>query len=391
MSDDNKGQGILARLWENFSPAPALNPDNKKVVFLVGRNATAHHILRHAVPALAGLGIHVDIYLTRMPDNPKLQEKLNIPENKRFSFYEQLPINIIYPLLHKKPTIVDGSDLRASLQYSPKQVATYCQKLGVKVNVQELDDPNDPAFVKKIQDDPDIVLGYNIRSMHILKQPLINAFEAKSYGDIPGYIANAHPGELPVLPGTHTAFWGRKNKRTWMEWALHVIDTNIDTGPTLDTCSKQLSPKKTLMQDLMSMSEAVAQMLVSNTRLFFQHRPRPALPQNTQLRPSKNYTYPTHKEWDDSWIEGIRPVNPDDYAEALTLEYTGYKGTELTCSKLARQIRKALDTEIQKFEVQYVQEYQKVYAKNPPVYTPPHMLPPPAAPDPNAPQGPSTP
>ncbi|MCD8520582.1 MAG: hypothetical protein LRY57_04795 [Alphaproteobacteria bacterium] len=103
MSDDNKGQGILARLWENFSPAPALNPDNKKVVFLVGRNATAHHILRHAVPALAGLGIHVDIYLTRMPDNPKLQEKLNIPENKRFSFYEQLPINIIYPCCIRSP------------------------------------------------------------------------------------------------------------------------------------------------------------------------------------------------------------------------------------------------------------------------------------------------
>lgn len=378
---DNKGTiGLLAKLWGGASAAPStLNPEHKKIVFLIGNNAAAHNIMRHVLPALAGMGVHADIYLTRMPVSASLQKKLDVPENKRFSFYEKLPIDVIHPLLEQEKTILDGADLKASLQYSPRQVADYCQTLGITVNVAHLDDPNDPAFVKKIADDPAIVHGYNIRSMHILKQPLIDAFESKSYNGngIKGYIANAHPGELPLLPGTHTTFWARKKRRTWMEWSLHVIDKGIDTGPMLDTCGKALSPKKTLMQSLMSMDQAVAQMLVTNTRLFFQKTPRTALPQDSHfsaaLRPSKNYTYPTHDEWDEAWAEGIRPVDPDTYIEALTLEHTGYRGTELNCSRLSRRVRRALERAVSQFEAQYAKEYQAAYSKQPPVYSAPYL------------------
>lgn len=220
----------LNTAWCNAQPSAAarLNTQNKKVVFLVGANASAHGILRHILPAFASMGIHVDIYLTRMPASKNLQDKLNIPENKRFSFYEQLPLNVIYPLMEPLGRGGKGADLDETLRYSPRELAAHFSAQGINIRVEDLDNPNDPAFVKKIQDDPDIVHAYNIRSMHILKQPIIDAFESKVYQGTKSYIANVHPGELPLIPGTHTAFWARrKNVRGWSGLFMSLIAVSI--------------------------------------------------------------------------------------------------------------------------------------------------------------------
>jgi hypothetical protein len=357
--------------WTGVAQLPQtsnLNPQDKKVVFLVGNNAAAHSVLNIVLQELASMGIHADVYLTPLPKNPALQRKIDLPENRNFKFYERLPIDVIYPIIEARPILLRGDDLDEHIKYSPRQLAEFYKTRGIRIQVETLEDVNDPKFVDKICADPNIVMGYNVRGMQILKAPIIQAFQEKEYKlsantpVIRGYIANAHPGPLPSIPGTHTVFWARMLGLTRNEWTLHVIDEGIDTGPTLDTCTKAFGRHKTLLQSMIGMDREAAQMIVSNTRLFFEGRPRQPLAQRSEGRPEKNYSYPTHEQWEIAKQQGIVAVNPQNYALALAREYTG--GTE-NAPNLYQEICLACLDSINRWQREYevlqLQHYGEIY------------------------------
>lgn len=369
----------ISKAWINSSlvdSAQNLNPQNKKVVFLVGDNATAHSILNLVLREFASMGIHADVYLTDVPQTPSIQAKLAIPENRNFAFYERLPIDVIYQIIEARPTLLEGDELDDEIKYSPRQLAEFYKERGIHIQIERLANVNAPEFVSRINNDPAIAMAYNLRNMQILKTPLINAFNSKKFqtsgSDTPisGYIANTHPGPLPSIPGTHTAFWARMNGRHSNEWTLHVIDKGIDTGPILDRCGRAFGNGKTLLQSMIGMDRDVAQMVVTNTRLFFEGTPRPPLPQTKEGRPPKNYSYPTHKEWEMATSRGIIAVNPEGYALALAREFTG--GTE-NAPRLYLEISLACLKAIKEWEKQYEKMLKSSYGKlndNPSSLTP---------------------
>jgi hypothetical protein len=350
-SDDNKLGGL-----------PHSASARKKVVFLVGNNAAAHAILSETIPMLAAMELDVDVYFTDAPPNPKLQAKLSTPENRLVSRLERMPIEVMYPLLDSyKTPLNEHGELLDNIRYTPKQLQEYYSKHGIKINLEQLANVNDPEFVDRIKNDSSILMGYNIRSMHILKKPIIDAFPN-------GKIYNLHPGPLPLIPGTHTAFWSRMLKLVNAEWTLHQIDEGIDTGPILDTFAKPLKSGKTLLQDLMGMNHGVAQMVITNTRLALEGRPRPALPQSEfgVTRPETNYSYPTHEQWLSLFANGIYPVEPISYISAMVGEYTG---GEKNGAGIRRRLTSACNMYAGEAIDEFREYYSRLYGKLPPDFT----------------------
>lgn len=366
--------------WNGAQQPAALPADTHKlkVVFLAGGNSAAHGIIRKSVPELCEL-LRVEIHQTTMPKNKKLQEKLDLPENRRFSFYENLPGLVIYPIVEKLQRLKADQELDENLKYSPKELADYFLARGLDVHFKHVDNPNDPAYVGRMDSDPDILTVINTRSMHILKKPLIAAIESKTHlingVNMQARILNTHPGQLPRYPGTHTVPWAMHRGERFLEWTLHVIDEHIDTGPILDTCAKPIAYGKTILQNLMGGVDRVAQMVVTDVRLRLQGRPRPAVPQNDALRPKENYTYLQHQQWLDLGKKGLRAVNPDGYIRSLTIEHTGDDGSRKNSPKLSKDVRRALEKAVADFEAQYVLDYQAVYGHPPArIYIPPASL-----------------
>lgn len=369
----NMNGSFHTSVQNTHNPANTNVQPDKKLVFLVGTNIPAHYTLRHTIDQIADLGIPCEIYLTELNPKPgsKLAEKLARPESKNLSFFERLPIKVLYPILEKyQPLLSAQGELRGDLQYTPGQIADYYRSKGVTVTVDTLQDVNDPAFVTKIASDPNIARSYNIRSLQILQAPTIKAFESKTHSvgghTFTSQILNVHPGDVIAYPGTNIAFWNRKNGEKLNIWSLHVIDSGIDTGDFLDKKYRPMKPGKTLMQDMMIMADPAAEMISGDAHLcLLNGTPRQPIPQNQRpdyaSKPHQNYTHATHDEFNDAYLNtGVRQVNPDGFIKAVAVDYTG----SLT-SDLSLEVQHEMAKAVLQWQHDYLALYRAAYNKDP--------------------------
>ncbi len=349
-----------------------LNPENKKITFIVGTNVAAHKTLRDAVSALADQGIPCEIILTdALPKGPKLAEKLGRPEVRNFAFFDKIMIKKGYPIIESMPIILDSSgDLDSDLVYTPKQLAEFYTNKGVNVTVEHVHNINDPTFIDRIKNDDSIARAYNIRNMQIMSQDLIDAFENKTMQNgLKSQIINIHPADVFEYPGTNTAFWMRMNVSTQNVWTAHVIDKGIDSGPFLDKTFRALKSGKTLMQDLCSMAPFAAQMIVNDGMMFLGGSQRPTIPQNATAefskKPNQHYTYAKHDDYIAAFRRGIVDVAPQSFIPAIVEDHFG----DITTPE-AQTVHHILAEEALKWQNDYLKIYHKEYNELPPQYQP---------------------
>ena len=347
-----------------------INPENKKITFIVGSNVAAHKTLRDAVSALADHGIPCEIILTdTLPKGPKLAEKLARPEVQNSGFFDRVMIKKGYPLIENMPIILDqAGDLDADRMYTPKQLADFYTSRGVNVTVEHVADINDPAFIDRIKNDSSIARAYNIRNMQIMCQDLIDAFENKTMKNgLKSQIINIHPADVFEYPGTNTAFWMRMHGSTQNVWTAHVIDKGIDSGPFLDKTFRALKAGKTLMQDLCSMAPFAAQMIVNDGMMFLGGSQRPTIAQSATAeyskKPKQHYTYATHDDYLDAFRRGIVDVAPKNFIPAIVKDHFG----DITTPE-AQTVHHVLATEALKWQNDYLKIYQAEYNELPPQY-----------------------
>lgn len=371
--------------------SPNMNPDNKKVNFIIGMNTASHYILRKVIDPIAELGINADIYITdNIPKSPKHKEKLDRPETKHFAFHEHLVMDVVDPVLERFDRahglqLNYNGELAAHRQYTPRQLEEYYANKGVTIKIIDMADPslpekdrdiNDPSFVQKMLDDPDFVLTVNIRGMQIMGQPLIDALESNTINGNKTRVINAHPGDVFAFPGTNIAFWARMKNYAMNVWTTHVIDKKIDHGPFLNRSQRALKSGKSLLQDMLAMTDDVAVMIRNHITTLFNGSEPAATPQSQdpkfRQKPKDangndtTYTYATHQEWIDGYNQhGIRIADPVGYIEALTVDYTGSLSGERS-ETLLHELATAMLAEQQR----HIQEYHSTYGYYPPYFDP---------------------
>ena len=367
-----------------------LNPDNKKVVFILGKTAAPNYIMREVLESIGEFGINSDIYITSSILKSQAQkDKAALPENQNFSFYEHLIHDVLDPVLERFDRR-DGlqldsyGNLHSHLQYTPRQMAEYYSNQGVSVNLYDISDPslpekdrniNDPSFVQKIANDGDIARAQNVRGMQIMQQPLIDAFENHTMNGNTTRIVNNHPGDVFAFPGTNIAFWARMKNYIQNVWTSHVIEYDskdpnkgVDKGPFLRRTTDKLKAGKTLMQDMLGMKSRVAGMIVDDITTVFNGAEPSATPQASYSqfadKPKKNYTHATHQEWLDAHKHGVKVVDPQKYIDALVSDYASGLSTEIR-DTLKHELAKA----VRDWQDHYIDIYRKTYnGANPPEY-----------------------
>lgn len=372
----------------NFTPG--INPDDKKVVFIIGMNAASHYILRDVVEKIADLGIHADIYLTdNLPKSDQLKEKLARPETKHFAFHEHLIMDVVDPVLkdfddNDGPDLDNHGELNSRQQYTPRQLAEYYSGKNVNINVVDMADPNLPEedrdinhqkFINRIKNDDKIARGFNIRGLQIMSQDLIDAFESHTMNGNKTRIVNAHPGDVFAFPGTNIAFWARVKGYAQNVWTTHVIDKQIDHGPFLRRTAQALKYGKSLMQDMLTMVTPVANLITDDITGVFTNNETPPTPQKQDARFAQKpkdangkettYTYATHQEWIDAYNNfGVKIADPEGYIKALVDDFTNQYTPAERKITLLHELAVAMRDE----QVRHVQEYKATYGYTPPYF-----------------------
>ncbi|MGB0719303.1 MAG: hypothetical protein ACPGRX_02455 [Bdellovibrionales bacterium] len=351
------------------------NPDDKKIVLFVGRNAPAHYVMSHAVKRLTELGVHVDVYLLQLPNKKGIQRKIQLPEAQNFAFYEALMVNHGYNILqgHATQTTKEG-ELHRSLVYTPRQLADHPQtaifrgQKGATVRIRNYDgNVNATHFVESLKNDDSILAVYNIRGMHIWNEDLINACTKTHKGnEIPP--RNLHPGDPLRLPGTYCPLWNRALGYEKTVWTLHLLTKGIDEGPILDQVYKALKMQHgNLIRDMLAMDDESAGMIVKDVNLLLEGTPRTPIAQenhdNFNNKPPL-FSYATHAEWNAAYAAGIMAVDPDGLIKAFLNDYT------MPGTGARRELDFVLRAETYLQQIRYLNNYLAQHGYYPPDFDP---------------------
>lgn len=374
---------IIDRPTDNFHSAvhegaqKQYNPENKRIVFFVGSNIAAHCALRDVIDRLVGHGIPSEVYLTDIRASyPDLKDKISRPEIRHYAAYEKgILFDVIYPLLDENEiALTPDGNLIEGRMYAPWQLADHFKEEGVTVAKDFLADPskpetlpldiNNPEFVNYIRYQKDIILGCGIRSMPIIKTPLLNAFEYKEYRGLYGHLFNAHPGNLmkdgtlkQTFPGTYISFWTGMEDFPTNHWTLHIMDEKVDTGPILDTASDRTFP--TMMENTCGMRIQASEMISGHIIKWLSWAPedlKPPRPQDQEDREKERYTYPTHEQWQEFHQKGGLTVNPRAHIKWLVDMYAGGQNTPL-----GKEMFRQCMAYIAEKQAEYIEAYKSTY------------------------------
>ncbi len=255
--------------------------DHKKVVLFTGDNGTCHAALNTLIPDLQRAGIEPIVLLTSGTNSPKAK----IPEIKEFSFFETGLPNAIYDHLENSDIVLDDEGRpKKDMHYSPNQLADL-----YNVQVEKIDDVNDPELIASINADPSIIGSVSIKNYKIFCEPAIEGL--KSEGK---FLWNVHTGELPNYRGVFIPVRVMQDGNSEYGWTLHDIDPGIDTGPVVDIRTRFLEDDETALDAYYNMAEKGANMIVDNIKLAAKGMPRSPLPQDESN--ARYFSFPTAEE-----------------------------------------------------------------------------------------------
>jgi hypothetical protein len=249
----NKGSSGAFAAAACTSGATETEP-RQKIAFFVGSDVTALMIVNKVIPALRRKGLEPVIFFPKEGISKRHEREGALgftASNYRF-FERQLLHKVVGPyLVHAGIPNVE----RDNKGRPPDNFCLPADQLGefYDIQVQKVDDINDPDFVAGIESDPAFIGAISIRCYQIFKGPLIRAFESKNFqasgkSTKPGFVWNEHPGPLPRYRGfLHPPHVINNGDEQYL-WTLHKLifdpelpHNGIDAGPIIDVKFAEIS------------------------------------------------------------------------------------------------------------------------------------------------------
>mgnify|MGYP000925361430 CR=1 FL=1 len=266
---------------------------HKKIVLFIGSDISSQMLVNKLVPAMQSAGYTPVIYLPRHKPSGKMPPQ----DLQDLAFYERRMTNeFIYPLMNAQGL------LPGAWNFTPEQLATV-----YNIEVKEIDDINNPAFVAGLINDEFLSGGISIRCYQKFGSEIIGVFEEK------GFLWNLHPGILPQYRGVMTLIRAMANGETETSYSLHVIDRKWDAGPLLDIRPQPLRSDKPMLSNYCDLAPSGVPIIIENMDKFFAGCLQTEIPQPPET--ASYYTFPTPQELADYNGQGLKLVDPEEMAK----------------------------------------------------------------------------
>lgn len=213
--------------------------------------------------------------------------KSKIPELADVNFYGGGILDAVIPYLNARaPIAANDNNPRKDLLYTVKHLSQI-----FNLACHQVADVNDPAFVRSIKDNPDIVGGLCISMHRIFKKDIIEAFNERDF------FWSLHRGKLPEYKGVVIPYREIFNRESTSGWSLYRIDERIDTGRILGVAQRPLDPRRPILETYLDVSPHAAAMIVGALRGYLEHGPPAGHPQTSKDNdPRHYYSFPTAAE-----------------------------------------------------------------------------------------------
>ncbi len=292
---------------EEFDPRP-------RIGLLLGNDVSALEVANITVKNLHKAGYRPVLYMTA--HRPSAKENAHQLELQNLGFYERyLTNNVMYPIIESMPTVVDENGQGwEDILYTPQQLADIYD-----LELEHVDDINDPEFVKQIRDDKRMPLVVSCRCYQIAHDALIEAqtkkkAEFRNGRKQNGEIWNLHPGKLPEYRGIFGPIFAMNNQQRTYRWTLHgmIYDgkakrKGIDAGPIMTSTSRAIDYTKPAVQLYTHIARDAGKMLYDRIEDFFGGTvPLTATPQASLAEKGRKDEYYTHPDPD--FFEKVWPT-----------------------------------------------------------------------------------
>lgn len=265
-----------------------MNDDSaRKVALFVCHELVGLLILNKIVPAMKEMGLEPVIFNGMMNRNRKTRH----PTPPIVGAFNVHALNrVIIPFLENE--CHDGES--PNLTY--KQLA---QKYDLQY--QEIQDPNNPTFVNRLEDDKSFVGAVSIRYMMVFDQPIIDVFRQK------GFMWNLHSGLLPGYKGMLVLYPAIEKGEKEYGLTLHETVAGLDEGGIVNMGALPLDSRRPVFDLYLDTIDTAARMLTEALSQVAQRRIPQGVPQSGV---SGYYSNPTKEEFKRYMERGIFYADP---------------------------------------------------------------------------------
>ena len=216
----------------SFAPSANNNQPAEVGIFMPEAEVSSNRVINELAARLTRGTPNINLVIFRT-EQKKDKRVDNTPLLKKKEFlHNTLLTDIVFPFLEQ------NEDQNPSGIYLPPSLLT--KKYPGRIRVVDVKDPNDPKFIKEhIEGNPNLKMSFSVKNLVIFKKPIIEAHLNKDPQR--ASFINIHPAKLPNIRGLEGPFWSRVKGETEYCTTMHVIDTNIDTGPILDYETKSVN------------------------------------------------------------------------------------------------------------------------------------------------------
>ena len=277
-----------------------MNDGPEKVGLFVCHDLVGLAYLNGIVPGLLQRGVQPVIFNT----GDKRNRDFIVPSPPMVRFFNvDLLRDTVIPYLESRSPIQtrDGQPV-SSLAYTYRHLTNFEGPGGIQPEYHEIDDVNDPAFLDRLREDPQLSRGYLLRFLQICESGIVDAFQEKG-----GYLLNIHGGHTPNYKGLLTPYRAIANgEKTFGLTMHHVVASGIDTGNMVAQSARPLDAHRPVLETYL---ETVADGVAMALEALDRHRAEDPLP-GTEQRGGRYYKNPTADEFRRFTAMGITYADP---------------------------------------------------------------------------------
>lgn len=276
------------------------NSRKRKVALFACHDLVGLLMLNGIVPAMKAMGLEPVLFNTRTARNkafrvptPPLVAMMNVGALE----------SVILPFMEGK----NGPTL------TYRQLA---QKYGFAYH--EIDDVNDPAFVRQITDDAEIIGGLSVRFLQVFGQEIIAAFRAK------GFLWNLHSGLLGAYKGLLLPYRAIQNGEKEYGLTLHETAAGIDEGGIIAKGALPLDATRPVMDLYLDTVETAVRLVAEAFGKLCRSGTIETVPQD---KGGRYYSNPTAREFADFMEKGVFYIDPAQTIPRIASAFAG-EGTK---------------------------------------------------------------
>ncbi|MFA7276905.1 MAG: hypothetical protein WC043_08890 [Pseudobdellovibrionaceae bacterium] len=281
----------------------------KQVIMFVGQDITSHLIMNKVVADMLAKDVYQPVIF--LPKHAP-SKRSDVPQLREFGFFDRVLLNeTVYPFIEDRPCV-------SAPYLSPRQLAEK-----YSLDVCDVADVNDPAFVESLRNNKDIGCAISIRCTQLFREDIVNAIKLRAP------FVNLHSGLLPeyrgVMPTLRRMFDIASGNADSVDYGctLHKVEpfnpngsayNGVDTGKIIEVKSLPLNPALSGYQANVGLAEAGAD-AINGVLVQLQKYSVRGYPQTHES--SQYFTFPNQQELDQWEKSGVVLVRKEDVFTTL--------------------------------------------------------------------------